>query len=221
MSENQPYIVWLRHDLRLADNPALYEAAFNKKPIIPVFIYDPDVMDRDYGAAQKWWLHNALQSLRDDFKKHDIDLIVKKGNSLDILNTLISDNNATAVYWNRSYEAWSMERDSHIKEVLNDRDIDAQSFKANVLFEPWTIKSGSGDNYRVFTPFWKSCRSDENRIGDALPVPNSMISGLPSSASIGRISDLDLLPDIRWDQKMADDWTNIRRWRMGAYEILL
>ncbi len=201
-----PIIVWLRHDLRLRDNPALYHAAYNKTPIIPVFIYDPEAMDRDYGGAQKWWLHHALHALRKDFKDHGVDLVVRQGDSLEILNTLISETNAKGVYWNRSYEAWSIDRDAHIKEVLKDRDLDVQSFKANVLFEPWTVKNGSGDPYRVFTPFWKACRAQEEAIEDELPVPNSMVNGAPSSLNIGDISDFDFLPDIRWDKKMADHW---------------
>jgi len=195
-----PIIVWLRNDLRLIDNPALYEAAQNGA-VIPVFIYDPDAMDRDYGAAQKWWLHHALASLSADFKSHGIDLIVKHGDSLEIINDLIKQTNATGVYWNRSYEGWSIERDSHIKEVLKDRDINVQSFKANVLFEPWTIKNGSGENYKVFTPFWKACRADESVIGDALPTPT--LNGVSVDV---QNDELDFIPSIRWDEKMEDDW---------------
>ncbi len=199
-NNTNPTIVWLRNDLRLIDNPALYHAAQNGA-VIPVFIYDPDAMDRDYGAAQKWWLHHALASLKDDFKKHGVNFIIKQGDSLSILTDIIEKTNAKGVYWNRSYEARSIERDSHIKEILKDRDIDAQSFKANVLFEPWTIKNGSGDNYKVFTPFWKACRSDESVIGDALPTPDM------NGFSVGITNDdLDFIPDIRWDQKMEDDW---------------
>ena len=201
-----PIIVWFRNDLRLRDNPALYQACLNKTPIIPVFIYDPSAMDRDYGGAQKWWLHHALKSLREDFKNHGVDLIIRKGDSLQTLNKLIEQTGAKAVYWNRSYESWSIDRDSHIKEVLKDRGLDAQSFKANVLFEPWTVKKGSGDPYRVFTPFWKACRAQEGLIGDELPLPDDMINGVSSNSSIGDISDLNLLPSIPWDQKMSTHW---------------
>ena len=205
-NNNAPIIVWLRNDLRLIDNPALYNAAYGKTPIIPIYIYDPKSMDRDFGSAQKWWLHNSLHALRRDFKKYDIDLIVKQGDSLEILNDLITSTNAKGVYWNRCYEAWSIDRDSHIKEVLKERDLDVQSFKANLLFEPWEVETGSGNNYRVFTPYWKSCRLKEDEIKAPLPIPNSMINGLPSSMAIGDISNLNLLPTIRWDDKMKDQW---------------
>lgn len=200
MSKNFPIILWLRNDLRLIDNPALYHAAQNGS-IIPIFIYDPAAMDRDYGAAQKWWLHHALQSLCADFKKQNINLIIKQGDSFEILTNLIEHTNAKGVYWNRSYEGWSIVRDAHIKDILKDRDIDAQSFKANVLFEPWTIKNGSGENYKVFTPFWKACRSKEEEIGDPLPTPKM------TAPHVEIANDkLDLIPKIRWDKKMEDDW---------------
>ena len=205
MSEKTCTLVWLRHDLRLSDNPALYHAAYNKTPIIPVFIYDPDAMDRDYGAAQKWWLHHALHSLRDNFKKHGVDLLVRQGNSGDILNDLISETGATSVTWNRSYEKWSIDRDSEIKEGLKDRGIEAESYQANVLFEPWTIKNGSGTHYKVFTPYYKKCMEGGANIDDPLPTPNSMVNA-SHSLNIGEISDFNFLPDIRWDQKMADHW---------------
>jgi deoxyribodipyrimidine photo-lyase len=206
MAQNAPIIVWFRNDLRLTDNPALYNAAYSTTPILPVFIYDVDAMDRDYGAAQKWWLDKALHSLRDDFKKHDIDFLVRQGDSHEILNDLIKETGAKGVYWNRSYEKWSIDRDSKIKSDFENRELDVQSFKANVLFEPWTIKNGSGAPYRVFTPFFKECKNNHlDQIGDALPILNSMINAT-HSLNIGDISDFDFIPDIRWDQKMEDDW---------------
>tara|TARA_B100001765_G_scaffold198782_1_gene150318 strand:+ start:506 stop:1945 length:1440 start_codon:yes stop_codon:yes gene_type:complete len=205
MEQEKPIIVWLRHDLRLADNPALYHAAYNKTPILPVFIYDPDAMDRDYGAAQKWWLHHALISLRDDFKKNDVDFIVRKGDSKTILDELIKEIDAGGVYWNRFYEKWQIDRDTDIKKDLHNRGLDVHSFQAHVLFEPWKIESGSGHHYKVFTPYYKNCMEKADKIDDPLPEPNSMVSA-SHSLNIGNINDFAFLPEIRWDKKMQDDW---------------
>ena len=203
MGTAAPKIVWLRHDLRLKDNPALYHAAYNKTPIIPVFIYDPQAMDRDYGAAQKWWLHHALTSLRNDLKSHEVDLIIREGDSLKILQDLIKQTGAVGITWNRLYEKWSIDRDSHIKETLKSDGIEVESYNGSLLFEPWEIKKGSGDPYRVFTPFWKECIRNIDRIESPLPVPNSLVDGdLP----IGDIRDLNFLPKTRWDKSMTEHW---------------
>lgn len=205
MSQEKPIIVWMRHDLRLEDNPALYHAAYNKTPIIPVFIYDPKSMDRDYGAAQKWWLHHALNSLRDDFKKHNVNLLIREGDSQEILEGLIKETDAAGVYWNRFYEKWQMDRDAQIKKELRSRDLDIHSFQAHLLFEPWQIESGSGHHYKVFTPYYKKCLEKADLIDEPLPVPNSMISA-SDDLKLGTIDDLNFLPEIRWDKKLQDDW---------------
>jgi deoxyribodipyrimidine photo-lyase len=201
MSKNSPTIVWFRNDLRLTDNPALYHAIQNGD-IIPVFIYDVDAMDRDFGSAQKVWLHHGLVSLAADLKKHDTTLLVKKGDSQTILEELVKTTGAQSVMWNRSYEAWSIERDSKIKSDFTTNNIDVQSHKGQVMFEPWTIKNGSGLPYKVFTPFFKKCCEDLDAIGDALPAPQS-INGVTHDM---QSDDLDLLPPIDWNTDLASHW---------------
>ena len=205
MVHHSPIIVWFRNDLRIHDNPALYHASLNGNPIIPLFILDKDAMDRDYGAAQKLWLHYALNSLREEFKKFDLDLIVRQGNTLEILDSIIKETNAVGVYWNRHYERWQIERDDNIKSSLLRREIDAHSFKANLLFEPWEIESGSGSPYKVFTPYYKKCMYHMDNLPPPLPKLG-VIKTVEHKLDIGNISTLKLLPNIKWDKKIKDNW---------------
>jgi len=200
---SSPTIIWFRQDLRLFDNPALFAAAQNG-PIIPVFIYDPQAMDRDYGAAQKWWLHHALKGLKHDFQSKNIQFLIKKGDTATILKDLIEKTGAKSVYWARSYEKWSIERDKTIKSDLKNNNIDAESFHSHVIFEPWTIKNKSGDNFKVFTPFFKKCLEYEGDIAPPCPVPDMHpYDGVCDSLSV---DDLHFIPSIRWDEKMESHW---------------
>lgn len=145
-------IVWFRQDLRLADNPALHEAMKIGK-IIPVYILDQDgAKDFSLGQGSAWWLYESLKSLQHDLDGH---LILAKGDSLKILKQLIKQYQAKAVYWNRCYQPWVIERDQKIKKELLKDEIDAQSFNGSLLWEPETIVKSDGTAYKVFTAFYK------------------------------------------------------------------
>lgn len=183
---SKPVILWLRNDLRVADNPALVAAVDTGQPVIALYIFD----DPHMGGASKWWLHHSLEDLG---KK--IDLTIREGDSLKILQEIINDTGAEAVFWNRLYEPNAIERDTKIKKTLKDGGIDAQSFKGNVLFEPWEIKP-----YKVFTPYYKTCLANDQMIGAPVRTPKKMLFKKLKS------DKLDLLPKIKWDKGFYDFW---------------
>jgi len=162
MSEtNFPVIVWFRQDLRLADNPALQAAAASGAPIIPVYILDDDAPgDWKPGGASRWWLHHSLKALSEDLQELNGRLIFMKGAAQAQLETLIKETDAQAVYWNRLYEPWARDRDERIKSALKDDGIKARSFNGSLIVEPWDIATKTGNPYKVFTPFWKTLKSD-------------------------------------------------------------
>jgi deoxyribodipyrimidine photo-lyase len=149
-------IVWFRNDLRLQDNQALYEACKKHSHIIPLYIRDfnsPMIL----GANQKWWLHNSLITLQDELKSNGLQLCFKSGDAVAIVNQLIKDHEIKHVYWNYCYESAHMQQDAILKSVLEKEDIVVTNFNASLLIEPESIKNKQGDNYKVFTPFWKEC----------------------------------------------------------------
>lgn len=183
-------IVWFRQDLRLNDNPAL-TAACKNSGIIPVFILDEN--DRELGAASKWWLHHSLTALSENLG----GLILRKGDPMIILQSLIQETGADAIYWNRGYEPHIVERDTEIKSTLNNDGIDAQSFNGSVVREPWEIETGSGGPYKVYTPFWKA--NLKKGIPDSINAPEKI--SLSSISGLGEVlDDWDLLPN-------NPDWT--------------
>src|ERR1041385_5234630 len=151
-------LVWFRLDLRLADNPALQAAAPRGRAVVPVFIYAPEEeAPWAPGAASRWWLHQSLRALQARLSEIGSRLVLRRGPSLQTLQSLVKETGATAVFWNRRYEPAGISRDQKIKETLRASGIEVESHNAVLLHEPWTIRNQSKRPFQVFTPFWKTC----------------------------------------------------------------
>ncbi|MGB3406809.1 MAG: deoxyribodipyrimidine photo-lyase [Jannaschia sp.] len=146
----------MRRDFRLADNPALTWAVEQGRPVIPVFLLDEVV--EGWGAAPKWRLDLGLETLSERLSGAGSRLVLRRGQALDALRALVDETGADCVVWNRLYVADERARDTGVKEALRADGLQARSFAAHVLFEPWTVETGSGGYYKVYTPFWKSVR---------------------------------------------------------------
>jgi len=157
MRTDRPTIVWFRKDLRLNDNPALIAAAASG-PIIPVFIHDEGGPARPLGAASRWWLHGSLKALAKALADKGAHLVLRRGSAPDLLCDLASETSAKAVYWNRLYDSPSINRDTALKSRLRDEGLDCRSFNASLLNEPWCVKTASGGDYRVFSPYWRAAK---------------------------------------------------------------
>jgi len=117
-------IHWFRQDLRLSDNPALTKAATHEA-VLPIYILDDDnAGNHVMGGASRWWLHHSLQALHASMDKR---LSVYYGNPQTILDDILKRFDVEAVYWNRCYEPWRMQRDTIIKENLKKRGIEVHT----------------------------------------------------------------------------------------------
>ncbi len=208
MSTSEPtIIVWLRRDLRLADNPALHAAAETGRPILPVFILDDeDAGGRRPGGASRWWLHHSLDRLAAALAERGLPLVLRRGSAADALDRLVSESGASAVYWNRRYEPWATERDGRIKDSLKKRGLDVRSFNASLLYEPWEISSKQGTPLKVFSPFWRAVQAKGDP-ADPLPVPDRLTApGEPPTGDA--LADWSLLPTAPdWAGGLRDTWT--------------
>ncbi len=141
---------------------------------------------RPLGGAARWWLHHSLASLAADLEEAGSRLVLRRGPAAKVIRELVQQTGAGHVLWNRRYGGPERALDASIKEWAVGEGIEAASFQANLLFEPWTITTGSGGPYKVFTPFWRAClASGEPR--QPLDAP----SRLPSPATAGRKSHPD------------------------------
>lgn len=203
---SSPTIVWFRHDLRIADHPALVSAVARGRGVIPVFIWSPDDEGRwPEGAASRWWLHFSLKALDQQLRSLGSRLIVRQGRVLRVLQDLIAETGASAVSWNRRYELEAIQRDTTIKSALKQQGILTESYNGSLLYEPWEISTRTGRPYLVFTPFSKAC------LGQAEPdAPLAPPVRIPRPATWPeslQVNHLNLLPTTPWDTGLHAAWT--------------
>jgi deoxyribodipyrimidine photo-lyase len=208
-------ILLFRRDLRLADNPALTAACAAHEHVLPLYIHVPDE-DGDWaaGAASRWWLHNSLASLQCGLQAHGGELHVRQGDTLAVLQALLEQTGASAVYWNRLYEPAAIRRDTRIKAALREQGIEVHSSDAALWCEPWQIATKQGEPYRVFTPYWRNLRA---QLGATVPLPVPSSLRCTKSAASVPLESLELLPRIVWDIGLREAWTPGEQ---GAHELL-
>ncbi len=201
-TDHSPVVVWFRQDLRLRDNPALLAAHETGRPILPVYILDDETSGEwKMGGASRWWLHESLKALNESLEKK---LCLQAGSAQKVLKSLIKDCGAQAVYWNRCYEPWRIERDKEIEESLNDQGIEVHTFNGALLFEPHQTLKDDGTPYRVFTPFYKNgCLGKGNEPRQPQKAPKDL--SLAEHKGVA-LKDLELLPTIPWHEKLAQYW---------------
>ncbi|HET7138535.1 MAG TPA: deoxyribodipyrimidine photo-lyase [Arthrobacter sp.] len=205
-------ILWVRDDLRLDDNPALCRAVEIGGPLTVVFILDEESPGiRPLGGAARWWLHHSLLSLGTALAELGSTLTLRRGPAARVIRDLAAETGARHVLWNRRYGGPERTVDAGIKSWAAESGIEAASFHANLLFEPWTIRTGSGGPYKVFTPFWRACTGTGEPRGPldaptALPSPAGSVQPAHSDA----LADWSLLP-------MAPDWSAglVETWEPG------
>lgn len=152
----EPLILWFRRDLRLGDHPMLAAALATGRPLVPVFVLDPET--EAMGAAPRLRLEMALAAFGAALQGVGSRLILRRGAALAELERLGTETGAAGVMWSRAYDAPSRARDQVVKAALRARGRLAESHPGFVLHEPWTVETGQGGPYRVFTPYWRAVR---------------------------------------------------------------
>jgi deoxyribodipyrimidine photo-lyase len=205
MKRRAPVLVWFRQDLRLSDNPALAAAVERGFSVIPVYVWAPEEEGAwPPGAASKWWLSRSLASLGAELEKRGSRLVVRRGPSAEALNRLVAENGASGVVWNRRYEPAAVARDSAVKSGLREKGLLAESFNGSLLFEPWTIRNQSGNPFRVFTAFWRTCLA--TRVGPAAPDAPKRLPSPEHWPDPLELADLKLAPSVDWAVGLRENW---------------
>ncbi len=207
-------IVWLRDDLRVADNPALLAAAERGAPVVVLYLLDEvSPGQRPLGGASRWWLHHSLAALEASLAGLGTSLTLRRGAANDVLPALVREVGADAVFWNRRYSA-AREVDAELKARLREDGVEVRSFAASVLYEPWTLTTGAGAPYKVFTPFWKAAlASEEPR--DPVAAPDALEGRAAQSEQLEGWQLLPTRPD--WAEGLRATWTPGEQ---GAHERL-
>jgi len=197
-------ILWFRQDLRIHDNPAL-NAAAEYDSLLPIYILD-DVNAAHWamGGASRAWLHHSLTALNQSL---DGRLQLFIGDAREIIGRLLEAQQVDAVFWNRCYEPWRVQRDILIKQDLLGRGITSRSFNASLLWEPWEVSKKDGTPYRVFTPFYqKGCRQAPPPRQPLAPPPQLNYHDIDSEFAQS-LDALGLLPvHLDWHQGVCSHW---------------
>ena len=154
--QDKPLILWFRRDLRLADHPMLSAAVATGRPLLPVFVLDPET--EALGAAAKWRLGLAVAAFGAALAGLGAPLLLRRGPALEVLRALVAEVGAGGVWWSRLYDGPAVARDTGLKAALKAAGLEARSFAGHLLHEPWEVQTGQGTEYKVFTPYWNAIR---------------------------------------------------------------
>jgi deoxyribodipyrimidine photo-lyase len=146
---NDSTLVWLRRDLRLQDNAALYHALKENKHVLCVFIFDTTILEKleDKADRRVDFIHQSLHTLKEQLENLGSSLLVLHGNPIDLYTKL----QPKAVYTNHDYEPYALQRDENIRTLLEKRGIIFKTYKDQVIFEKEEVLKDDGKPYTVFT----------------------------------------------------------------------
>jgi deoxyribodipyrimidine photo-lyase len=157
-------IFWFRRDLRIDDNAGLYHALKSGYSVVPVFIFDTDILDALENKADKRvdFIHRCITAIQDKLQSLGTSLHVLQGNPISCFETLISSYNIADVYTNQDYEPYARKRDKQITTLLEKNNIGFHSYKDQVIFEKGEVLKDNGEPYTVFTPYSKKWKAKLN-----------------------------------------------------------
>jgi len=149
-------IFWFRRDLRLEDNAGFYHALRSENPILPLFIFDKNILNKlSKDDARVTFIYRTIENLKKALQNHGSDLLVKYGMPEEVWPELLKDYDIKEVYTNHDYEPYARERDHNAAEFLISEKIIFKTFKDQVIFERGEILKADQTPYTVFTPFYK------------------------------------------------------------------
>ena len=188
-------IFWFRRDLRLHDNTGLYYALKSDKPVLPIFIFDTQILDQleSKADARVNFIHDQIKQLKAQLEEHGSSIKIFNTNPLEAFKSLTETYDISEVYTNRDYEPQAIARDQEVEVLLKNNGIGFYTFKDQVIFEKEEITTATGSPYKVFTPYSRSWR-EKYKAGDYSPLPDltnhknwhkSKPLGLPSLGGLG------------------------------------
>lgn len=190
MTSESISIFWFRRDLRLHDNTALNQALKSGKPVLPIFIFDNEIVEGlEEDDLRLNFIYSNLSSLNNKLKAYGSSLKIFKGQVHDVWKSLLRDYDVLEVYINRDYEPYARERDLRLEKLLKSNNIPLNTFKDHVIFEPDEVLKDDGMPYTVFTPYKKKWLKTYDRV-TTNDLENSaafykVIYDFPTKSSLG------------------------------------
>ena len=173
-------IFWFRRDLRLDDNVGFYNALQSKNPILPIFIFDSEILKKlPKDDARVSFIFETLQKMRIELQDNfESSIAIYHGKPKTIFEEILNDFEVEEVYTNHDYEPYARERDEEIKEFLSDKNVAFNTFKDQVIFEKNEVVKKDGDPYVVYTPYMRTWKEKFKEHNLTIYYTNSYLSNL-------------------------------------------
>ncbi len=186
-------VFWFRRDLRLDDNVGFYQALKSNYPVLPVFIFDTEILEKlPENDARVNFIHDNLQAMRTELLQNNSSLAIYHGTPLNVFKNLLKDFDVQEVYTNHDYEPYAKERDGAIKKFLADNHIPFKTFKDQVIFEKNEIVKSNGDPYVVYTPYMKLWKETFKKSDLKIYYTSQLFSNLIKDKSLPNLSLKDI-----------------------------
>ncbi|GGC07113.1 cryptochrome/photolyase family protein [Dyadobacter sediminis] len=158
-------VFWFRRDLRLHDNAGLYRALKSDYPVIPLFIFDRNILDQieDKNDSRLTFIYNAILQIRKELKNNGSDILVHYGFPVEIWKKLSEEYDIAEVYTNSDYEPYATDRDSEVAQIIQKKNGVFKAYKDQVIFEKNEILNQKNMPYTVFTAYSRAWKSKCNR----------------------------------------------------------
>jgi deoxyribodipyrimidine photo-lyase len=195
----QPVVMWFRQDLRLADHPALTAAAA-AGPVLPLYILD-DVTPGDWrwGGASRWWLHKSVEKLNEK-----LPLLLRHGETLQQLEDVLKSSKASALYFTRDYAPWSGALELRVKDLCDRLGVTCHRHGGFLLHEPESIRNGSGNFFKVYTPYSRVCFA---KGAPRAPKPAAKVVCVEHTLKSDTLAHWNLLPSRpNWASGLEASW---------------
>jgi deoxyribodipyrimidine photo-lyase len=217
--DNSITIFWFRRDLRLDDNAALYHALNAETVVLPLFIFDSNILNElEKDDPRVTFIHHELTSINEKLMNLGSRLVVKYGEPLSVWRSLVDEFQISEVYTNQDYEPYANERDLQIRDFLQTRNIIFRTFKDQVIFEKDEVIKHDGKPYTVYSPYmnkWMARLRDHpiqifnttKYISNFLKAPWAEI---PELKEIGFVKSRIQVPEIRTESERIENYESTR-----------
>jgi len=205
-------ICWLRRDLRIDDNAALYHALKSPYPVLILFIFDKNILDKLNAKddARVTFIYDTIQNLQTDLKKYKSSLLVLNDTPEKAWQQVLETYDVKEVFANHDYEPYAREREDALTEFLSSENISFKTFKDQVIFDKDEVVKADGKPYTVFTPYFRQWEKKLNNFyKKAYPVgkyTKNFLSTdplqIPTLAQMGFEESSQKFPAINFEEKL-------------------
>ncbi len=215
-------IFWFRRDLRLEDNTGLFHALSSDLPVLPIFIFDTDILSKlnDSNDKRIQFIYDNLCLLKKELNNFGSDLSIFYGKPIDIFTELVKSHSITEVFTNRDYEPYAKNRDKEVHDFLNKNNIGFNTFKDHVIFEGLEIAKDNGTPYKVYTPYQRKWKEKIQSAGvnnfASEKLKDNFIrtpcTPIPTLVSMGFNASITKYPPLKFDKEKLKNYADTRNY---------